>query len=403
MNILHTIGTPGVGGVQVYLLDLSKYDKQYGISRNLLCLYGNDGEYKKKFKENGVNCFSCTIMPQDHGLRPYRFWKKIRKILKPLFFVKFFKAIRILKPDIIVCEEPSNLNTQLLVSRLLRIPFIWYLGNENQFLHVNKTIFDWLFEYFLKNNLYIISDSKFTLKKNLGPFRKKMNNHWHQIPILPQTISLKSMLNEKTQEKYFFGSRIHLGSIGRLVWQKDYKLLIRVFEKLRKKSNAEVFLSIAGDGPLQGKLTELIQKLGLKKYVKLVGNVERSNIPAFLSSLDIYVQSSVSEGSPVTIKEAMAASLPIVSTNSGGIPEMIIDGETGILVPNADEDKFVNSIIKIINMKSSDRKIIGKNARNYAMTNLSISLLAKKQFELYSRIISQNCLRKNCYRKPHEF
>ena len=79
MHILHVIGTPGLGGVQVYLLDLSKYDKQYGISRNLLFLHGNEGELKSKFLDNGVNYYACNIMYKDYGLRPYRLWKGIRK------------------------------------------------------------------------------------------------------------------------------------------------------------------------------------------------------------------------------------------------------------------------------------------------------------------------------------
>ena len=66
---------------------------------------------------------------------------------------------------------------------------------------------------------------------------------------------------------------------------------------------------------------------------------------------------------------------------------MIIDGKTGILVPHGSEDKFVSSINKIINMRSSDRKIIGEKARNFAMTNFSISLLAEKQFKFYNRAI----------------
>ena len=112
---------------------------------------------------------------------------------------------------------------------------------------------------FLKNNLSIISDSKFTLKKNLGRFRKKINNHWHKIPILPVTSSLKSIFNKNNQQKNIFGSRIHLGSIGRLVWQKDYELLIRVFEKLRKRSNKEIGSSLE---------TDITVYLG-KEYLKL--------------------------------------------------------------------------------------------------------------------------------------
>ena len=307
-----------------------------------------------------------------------------------LFLIKLFKTIKILRPDIIVCEEPSSLNTQLLVSRLLRIPFIWYIHNENQFVNVNKTILHWSFKYFFKNNLYIISVSNFTLKKNLDRFKEKMNNHWHKIPILPVTSDLKSIFNKNNQQKNILGSRIHLGSIGRLTWHKDYELLIRVFAKLRKQTKKEFYLSIAGIGPMYDKLTELIQELGLEKYVYLAVYIKRKNIPAFLSSLDIYVQSSITEGSPLTIKEAMATSLPILATNVGGIPEMIINKETGILVPHDDQDEFTRALIELVNMDVANREKMGKRAYNYAMNNYSMELLAKKNAAIYNIAIKKN-------------
>ena len=79
----------------------------------------------------------------------------------------------------------------------------------------------------------------------------------------------------------------------------------------------------------------------------------------------------------------MAAALPVVSTNVGGIPEMIIDGETGILVPHDDQAEFVNALIELINMDDSQRMEIGKNAYNYAMENYSMKLIAKKYADIY--------------------
>ena len=99
--------------------------------------------------------------------------------------------------------------------------------------------------------------------------------------------------------------------------------------------------------------------------------------------LDIYVQSSSSEGSPLTIKEAMAASLPIISTKVGGVPEMIIDGETGILVPHDDQEKFVYALIELINMDVENREKMGKKAYSYAMKNYSMESLAKKNAAIY--------------------
>ena len=383
MNVLHIIGTPGLGGVQTYLLDLSNYDKKYGISRSLLCLYGNDGELKEKFLLNNVNCIPCSIMPQDYGLQPYRFWKRIRKYFIYLFIIKLFKKVKEMQPDIIVCEEPSNLNQQLIVSRLLKIPYIWHIHNENQFVNVNKFVFNLTFGYYLKNNLYIISDSKHILNKNLEDYKHKFNDGWNKIPILSATSDLNKIFRNKNRGSVNRKSQIHLGSIGRLADVKDYAMLIRVFARVKNKLKQNIYLSIAGSGPMYLSLIELIKKLDLERYVKLLGNIERKNIAKFLYSLDIYVQSSSSEGSPLTIKEAMAASLPIISTKVGGVPEMIIDGETGILVPHDDQEKFVYALIELINMDVENREKMGKKAYSYAMKNYSMESLAKKNAAIY--------------------
>ena len=142
-------------------------------------------------------------------------------------------------------------------------------------------------------------------------------------------------------------------------------------------------LSIAGTGTMHARLNRLIKDLKLEENVKLIGNVERENIAEYLYTLDIYVQSSISEGSPLTIKEAMAASLPIISTKVGGVPEMIIDGKTGVLVPHGDQEEFVHALIELINMDVTKRERIGENAFNFAMKNYSMESLAKKNAAIY--------------------
>ena len=189
-------------------------------------------------------------MPQDYGLQPYRFWKRIRKYFIYLFIIKLFKKVKEMQPDIIVCEEPSNLNQQLIVSRLLKIPYIWHIHNENQFVNVNKFVFNLTFGYYLKNNLYIISDSKHILNKNLEDYKHKLNDGWNKIPILSATSDLNKIFRNKNRGPVNRKSQIQLGSIGRLADVKDYAMLIRVFARVKNKLKQNIYLSIAGSGPM---------------------------------------------------------------------------------------------------------------------------------------------------------
>ena len=383
MKIVHIVGTPGLGGVQTYLLDLSSYDKKFHISRSLLCLHGNEGDLKDKFLVNGVNCISFSIMPRDYSLRPYRLWKIIRRFFLGYFILKLFFKVKKIKPDIIVCEEPNRLNQQLIVSLFLNIPYIWHIHNENQFFKVNKLFFKLALKYYLDKNLFIMSDSKYILEKNLGQYKNIINDKWDIIPILPAMSDLAPIFNNKVKNSIKSKNQIHIGSIGRLAPVKNYEVLINIFAIVNKKCKKSMRLSIAGVGTMHTRLNRLIKDLKLEENVKLIGNVERENIAEYLYTLDIYVQSSISEGSPLTIKEAMAASLPIISTKVGGVPEMIIDGETGVLVRHGDQEQFVHALIELINMDVTKRERIGENAFNFAIKNYSMELLAKKNVAIY--------------------
>ena len=142
--------------------------------------------------------------------------------------------------------------------------------------------------------------------------------------------------------------------------------------RLRKIIDKELFLYIAGDGPMKKELIDLIKKLDIDNFVILLGNIDRLEIRSLLSKINIYVQSSKSEGSPNTIKEAMAAALPIVTTDVGGIPELINHEKTGLLVGSDNVNALTASLVSLINEKIDYRKSIGISAQRHAKNNFSI-------------------------------
>ena len=389
IKVLHIIGTPGLGGVQTYILDISKYDKEYGISRSLLCIHGDEGELKNKFLENNIDCIECNIMPKDYMLRPYRLWKKIRKYLPFIFLINLFIKIKNIKPDIIVGDEPNRLNQQLIISGLLKIPYVWHIHNENQFININKLIFKLLFGFYLKTNLHIVSDSKFILNKNLANYKNIFKDKWDDIPIQAAMSNLKPIFNYRAKNHNKLNSQIQIGSIGRLAPVKNYQWLIKIIAIIKNEYNKNIHLSIAGSGVMYDTLNDIIKQHKIESCVSLLGNVNREDIPEFLSTLDIYVQSSLSEGSPLTIKEAMAASLPIISTNVGGISELIINGETGLLIEPNNQIEFIDALNKLIDMDIKERSKMGANAFIYAKKNYSIESLADKNRNIYQSLCAK--------------
>ena len=138
-----------------------------------------------------------------------------------------------------------------------------------------------------------------------------------------------------------------IGSVGRLNWAKGYDLLI---ESLNVKKNHPNFqMKIVGDGPYRSKLENMIDQYSLKDNVFILGELHYKDIPRFYNSIDLYIQPSISEGSPITLKEAMASSLPILASTAGGIPEIIKHNETGILFENGNKKELELGLKKIIN------------------------------------------------------
>ncbi len=136
---------------------------------------------------------------------------------------------------------------------------------------------------------------------------------------------------------------VRILTIGRLVEKKGIEYSIRAFAKTQK-NHPRVRYDIIGDGPLRPKLEEIIKKLKLEKTVYLHGALTRESVRKMFSEAHLFILSSITasnndqEGTPVSLIEAQASGLPVLSTLHSGIPEVVLNGESGFLVPEADVD-----------------------------------------------------------------
>jgi glycosyltransferase involved in cell wall biosynthesis len=120
--------------------------------------------------------------------------------------------------------------------------------------------------------------------------------------------------------------------------------LLRAFATVSKEvPHAE--LAIAGDGPLRKELEAFTKELNISDRVTFTGALP--DTPGFLSELDIFVLSSLSEGLPISLLEAMAAGLPVVSTRAGGVEEVAVEGKTAFLAEPADAEGLAQAMTKM--------------------------------------------------------
>lgn len=136
-------------------------------------------------------------------------------------------------------------------------------------------------------------------------------------------------------------------SVGRLSPEKGHIHLIDAVSKIVSMSpELKLKVLIAGGGPRERRLKERINEMGLDQHIKLIGHC--ADLDGLFSIADLFVLPSLSEGSPNVLLESMAARVPIVATNVGGVPELVSDGESAILVPPADSESLKTAILELL-------------------------------------------------------
>jgi glycosyltransferase involved in cell wall biosynthesis len=144
--------------------------------------------------------------------------------------------------------------------------------------------------------------------------------------------------------------------VARLVEGKGFDVL---FDALERTDERQYAVYIAGNGPLRSRLESSVRDRGLEG-VRLLGY--RNDIPAVLAASDVFVLPSFREGTPRVITEAMASSLPVVATAIAGIPEQVVDGETGLLVEPGDPDAVADCLDDLLG-DPQRRERMGTQAR----------------------------------------
>jgi len=141
------------------------------------------------------------------------------------------------------------------------------------------------------------------------------------------------------------GDRPTAGIVARLAPVKNHELLLRAWKQVLERSPAAVLL-VVGNGSQEPRLRAQAESLGLGDAVRFLGF--RLDIPEILQALDVFVLSSRSEGLSLTLLEAEAAGLPIVATRVGGNPEVVRDGESGILVPSGEPEPLAEALARLL-------------------------------------------------------
>lgn len=197
--------------------------------------------------------------------------------------------------------------------------------------------------------------------------------------------TIKSQKNVQKNEK------LNILMVSRLVEKKGIKYAIQAMERVITKI-PQAQLSIIGDGLLKPKIIKLIDELGLEKNIHLLGKVPNAEVALTMKKSDILIAPSVTssdgdkEGLPSSIIEALATAIPVVATNHAGIPEVVIDGLSGYLVPERDVINLADRIIRLLEDPVLRFKM-GKEGRLIVEKSFDIRGQGEKLESLYNDVI----------------
>lgn len=188
--------------------------------------------------------------------------------------------------------------------------------------------------------------------------------------------------SEEARRRLGLGEENLVGIVARLTPEKDHATLLDAF-RIVVDTRPTCRLVVVGDGELKGALVSRSQALGIEDRVIFLGS--RSDVPELLPALDVVVLASRAEGLGITLLEAMAAGRPTVGARAGGIPEVVVDGETGLLVAPGDAPGFAAAITRLLD-EPQLASTMGRNGRARVEARFGLEGMIRSYEAIYEQI-----------------
>lgn len=296
-------------------------------------------------------------------------------------YERVFQIIKKEKPDILHIMSLSNGWIGLIIKKFLGINYILHGAGDDLY---SKYRFK---ELILKTSIPE-AESCFSLTKNMDIIIRKMNPK--STAIVPNAIRISKFDGlSKQQCRQDLGipeNAIIVIYIGRMIKNKGLDYLIESIVEIPDK---EVQFWLVGGGDYLSELKLRANKLSIyDERIHFTDTISNNDVPRYLVAADIFVLPSLTEGMPMSIIEAMAAGLPIVATEVGGIPEFVLNGKNGIIVPPYNSEELSRAILELIENDDLASRMSMNNktkAQEY-----DINCIAKQIILIYERIFNES-------------
>lgn len=354
----------------------------------------------------------ATYIADQLGLVPVEI-KEMRRSVLPFYdIVAYFKIKKIIKeykPDIVHTHASKAGAVGRMAARACKVPLVVHTFHGHVFHSyfspfISKVIVR-VERFFARRTDAIIAISE-SQKHELAEVYKIAPPE--KVFTIPLGFNLDKYSVDQDKKKAIFynkygfdESEIIIGIIGRLVPIKNHEMFLEVAAIVKSKTNKNIRFAIIGDGESRPGIEKKAEELGLsysyfitnpKQKADIMVTSWETEIDQALAGLDIVVLTSHNEGTPVSLIEAQSAYIPVVSTNVGGVEDIVVHGQTGYITEVGDNNLFAEYVVKLIDDEAL-RKQMGKSGyenvvKRYSkqrlindMRNLYLSFLEKKKLK----------------------
>lgn len=300
--------------------------------------------------------------------------------------VKLYHLLKEIKPDIFHSYNLATIEYQSIAS-LVGVNLQVHAEHGRDSYDVNGTVKKYqilrkLMSFFIDHFVCVSDDLHNWLKNDVAINETKLLNIVNGV----DTDFYNPKLRDKTFGKDFSGKFI-FGHVSRLHPIKNQQFLIKAFYKACKKNQEfsdNCLLILVGDGPEKTKLQALVKRKKLQDKVIFTG--AQSNVRDYYSIFDVFVMSSIAEGIPMTLLEAMSMKIPHLVTSVGGIKEVILNRITGESVEDKDKRLFHEKMIALYNDKENLQKM-ANHSRQRVLTTYSQKAMVASYNKLYEKAL----------------
>ena len=360
LRIAMMIETDGPGGAEMMLVQLSEELRRRGHAVTAVGPVRGKGWLSGRLRGLGFERRTFTL----------------RRPVDPLCVVDLVRMLRELRIDVVHSHEFTMAVYGSAAARWLGLPHVFTMHGSEAVMDAwrRRAALRWA----AKRSRAFLTVSAHTR----ALMQKRLGLPDDAIDVIPNGVPCRPGDREATRRKLGVkDDEVLILAVGNLLQGKGHAVLIEALGELQRTGCAgEWQLVIAGDGPEREPLARRAAELAIGDRVQLLGH--RDDIPDLQAAADVFAMPSYFESMPLALLEGMIAGKAIVASRVGGIPEMLRDGDSGLLVPAGDARGFGHALRRLIEAPAL-REQLGAAARRHAEAEFHISVMADRYERLY--------------------